>query len=70
MGHPASSKIQLQERANRKHRRELIQGVKCAKGTIPRVYRQADDLVGLANKPAAPETWFDRLRNRIKTFFS
>ena len=70
MGHPRGSRIQIQERANRKHRRELIQGVKCAKGTIPRVYRNADDLVGPIKEPTMPKTWFDQLRDRIKTFLS
>jgi hypothetical protein len=66
VGHPAGSKIYFQEKDNRKHRRELMMGVKCAKGTIPRVYRHAEPVVGPVITPAKKKAWYIRLGALIK----
>ncbi len=64
MTYPAGSKIQAQERAKR--RRNSARGRKCAEGTIPQVYGFSKETV----QEAPRQTWFDRLRARIKTLFS
>ena len=60
MSFPIESKIQSQEKAKR--RRNAIRGRECAKGTIPQYYRAKAE-------KALRETWFDRLRARIKSLW-
>lgn len=57
MSHPAGSTIQIMEKVRRE--RNAARGRYCAKGTIPQVYGHPETIV-------RKETWFDRLRARIK----
>lgn len=65
MTHPWGSKIQVMEKAKRRHNRLEMKGALHAKGTMPRVYFRPKEIVQEVRR----ETWFDRLRARIKALW-